>query len=83
MLFRSRIRKDNDGFYVVVNWEKGIWFIVSESFVDILDLCDGKTSVSEIVIKYSNEYPEVSCGIIMRDVKTVITKSLMTGLISV
>lgn len=70
-----RVRKENEGYLVLVNWMEGNWYCASENVMDILNLCDGKHTVMEVAETFAAEFPDTDPEIIKKDVLKILVNA--------
>lgn len=78
-LNKIRIRKDNDNYYIIVNLQRKSWFTVSQSYLDILLLCNNGSTVEDVLMAMKDKFPDANESLIRSDVESVVQQSLLLG----
>ena len=71
-----RIRQENDHNYFVINFRYRSMYVVNESMIEIISMCDGNKTILEIVEKYAEKFLDTDKNIIAKDIKLSLTNLL-------
>lgn len=74
-----RIRRDNGGVVMVLNYETQTVFFLNALAADVLERIDGIKTVEDLTRMVHERYPSVDLTHVERDVESIVSKFVAEG----
>jgi hypothetical protein len=74
-----RLRRDNDGVVLVMNYESQSIFFLNGLAADVLERMDGSTDVDALTRAIHDRYPSIDFSVIERDVESIVNMFVTEG----
>jgi hypothetical protein len=74
-----RIRRDNGGVVMVLNYETQTVFFLNALAADVLEGIDGDNTVDDLIRLIHQRHPSVDLTVVERDVESIVSKFVAEG----
>ncbi|GAA2583624.1 PqqD family protein [Actinomadura fulvescens] len=74
-----RIRRDNGGVVMVLNYETQTVFFLNALAADVLESIDGIKTMEDLTRLFQQRHPSVDLTVVERDVESIVSKFVAEG----
>lgn len=70
-----KVREENEGYLLVSSKDTKDWYCISNSFFEIIGLCDGKRSIKDIYDANFHTYSDIPLEKLITDIQSTLMRA--------